>query len=54
VKQPKVLDTTLPKVIEEYLAIHSLISPKLKGRATATDAPSTLLTQLIGVGYEAR
>ncbi len=54
VKEPKVLGITLHKVIEEYLAIHSPISPKLEGRATATDAPATLLTQLNGVGYEFR
>lgn len=54
VKEPKVLGITLHTVIEEYLAVHSPISPKLEGRATATDAPATLLTQLIGVGYEFR
>ena len=54
VMEPKRLGTTLHKVIEEYLAIHSPISPELEGRATATDAPSTLLTQLHGVGYEFR
>ena len=54
VAQPKRLGITLHKVIEEYLAIHSPISPKLEGRATATDAPSTLLTQLPGIGYEFR
>jgi sulfur-oxidizing protein SoxB len=54
VKNPKLLGITLHKVIEEYLAIHSPIAPKLNGRATATDAPSTLLTQLSDVGYEFR
>lgn len=54
VKEPKVLGITLHQVIEEYLAVHSPISPKLEGRATATDAPATLLTQLTGVGYEFR
>jgi hypothetical protein len=54
VKNPKLLGTTLHKTIEEYLAIHSPIAPKLEGRATATDAPATLLTQLSGVGYEFR
>ena len=54
VAQTKRLGITLHKVIEEYLAIHSPISPKLEGRATATDAPSTLLTQLPGIGYEFR
>lgn len=54
VKEPKTLGITLHKVIEEYLGVHSPISPKLEGRATATDAPATLLTQLTGVGYEFR
>lgn len=54
VKEPKVLGITLHQVIEEYLAAHSPISPKLEGRATATDAAATLLTQLTGVGYEFR
>ena len=54
VLEPKRLDITLHKVVEEYLAIHSPIEPKLEGRATATDAPATLLTQLPHVGYEFR
>lgn len=54
VREPKVLGATLHTVIEEYLSIHSPISPMLEGRATATDAPATLLTQLTGVGYEFR
>jgi 2',3'-cyclic-nucleotide 2'-phosphodiesterase (5'-nucleotidase family) len=54
VLEPKRLGITLHKVIEEYLAIHSPIEPKLEGRATATDAPATLLTQLPDVGYEFR
>ena len=51
---PRRLGITLHAIIEEYLAVHSPISPELEGRATATDAPSTLLTQLIDVGYEFR
>lgn len=54
VAAPKKLGFTLHQVIEEYLAKHSPISPKLEGRATATDAPNTLLTQLMGFGYEFR
>jgi 2',3'-cyclic-nucleotide 2'-phosphodiesterase (5'-nucleotidase family) len=54
VEHPTRLGSTLHKVIEEYLAIHSPIAPKLEGRATVTDAPNTLLTQLMGVGYEFR
>lgn len=54
VKEPKRLGATLHSVIEEYLGKHSPISPKLEGRCTATDAPNSLLTQLMGVGYEFR
>lgn len=54
VAQPKKLGSTLHKVIEEYLAKHSPIAPTLEGRATATDAPNALLTQLMGFGYEFR
>jgi S-sulfosulfanyl-L-cysteine sulfohydrolase len=54
VMHPKRLGTTLHRIIEEYLAIHSPISPSLEGRAIATDAPASLLTQLTGVGYEFR
>lgn len=51
---PTRLGITLHKVVEEYLGAESPIAPKLEGRATATDAPNTLLTQLMGVGYEFR
>lgn len=54
VAQPKKLGLTLHQVVEEYLAKHSPIAPKLEGRATATDAPNNLLTQLTGFGYEFR
>ncbi len=54
VKAPKVLGTTLHKIIEEYLAKHSPIAPRLEGRACASDAPADLLTQLSGIGYEFR
>jgi 2',3'-cyclic-nucleotide 2'-phosphodiesterase (5'-nucleotidase family) len=54
VSEPKRLGATLHSVIEEYLKIHSHIAPKLEGRCTATDAPNTLLTQLMGFGYEFR
>ena len=49
---PKLLGTTMHKVIEEYLAKHSPIAPKLEGRAIASDSEANLLTQLQGVGYE--
>jgi len=54
VAEPKRLGATLHSVIQEYLATHSPISPKLEGRVSATDAPNTLLTQLMGFGYEFR
>ena len=54
VKSPKLLDITMHKVIEEYLNAHPFVSPKLEGRATATDFPPTLLTQLQGTTYEFR
>ncbi len=54
VKGPTKLGLTLHSIIEEYLKEHSPIAPKLEGRCTATDAPHTLLTQLMGVGYEFR
>lgn len=54
VKNPKRLGVLMHTVIEEYLAVHSPVSPKLENRATATDQPPTLLTQLQGTTYEFR
>jgi 2',3'-cyclic-nucleotide 2'-phosphodiesterase (5'-nucleotidase family) len=54
VKNPKRLGVLMHAVIEEYLAVHSPVSPKLEMRATATDQPHTLLTQLQGTTYEFR
>ncbi|MBL7888921.1 MAG: 5'-nucleotidase C-terminal domain-containing protein [Bacteroidia bacterium] len=54
VKDPKILTSTLHEIIEEYLKVHSPIAPKIEGRATATDEPQTLLTQLRGTTYEFR
>lgn len=54
VSEPKRIGATLHSIIEEYLKVHSPIAPKLEGRCTATDAPNTLLTQLMGFGYEFR
>lgn len=54
VHDPKRLGVTMHTVIQEYLAVHSPIAPEIEGRCTATDAPNTLLTQLMGVGYEFR
>lgn len=54
VAEPRRLGATLHSIVQEYLAKHSPIAPKLEGRITATDAPNTLLTQLMGFGYEFR
>ncbi|HEX4875812.1 MAG TPA: 5'-nucleotidase C-terminal domain-containing protein [Chitinophagaceae bacterium] len=54
VKNPKKTGILMHAVIEDYLAIHSPVSPKLEKRSTATDQPHTLLTQLQGTTYEFR
>ncbi|MBL0132192.1 MAG: bifunctional metallophosphatase/5'-nucleotidase [Chitinophagaceae bacterium] len=54
VKNPKRTQVLMHDVIEEYLAAKSPVSPKLEQRATATDQPHTLLTQLQGTTYEFR
>jgi S-sulfosulfanyl-L-cysteine sulfohydrolase len=54
VKNPQKTPYLLHDVITEYLKLHSPVSPKIEGRAVATDEPSTLLTQLKGTTYEFR
>jgi hypothetical protein len=54
VKNPKKLTVPMHDVIIEYLKEHSPVEPKIEGRATATDEPRTLLTQLKGTTYEFR
>jgi S-sulfosulfanyl-L-cysteine sulfohydrolase len=55
VKNNHKLGILIHAVIEEYLAKHSPISPKIEGRAIATDASSTLLTQVEGnINYQFR
>lgn len=54
VKKPRRSGVLMHDVIEEYLALHSPVSPRLEQRATATDQPHTLLTQLQGTTYEFR
>lgn len=54
VQRPKRLGDTSHNTIRAYLAAHSPISPQLEGRATATDAPQTLVTQLDGYDYSFR
>jgi hypothetical protein len=38
--------------MKEYLASNSPVTPKPEGNAIILDAPSTLLTQVYGVGYK--
>lgn len=54
VKNPTLIKLTLHDILQEYLKIHSPVAPKIEGRATATDEPDTLLTQLRGYNYEFR
>jgi len=54
VKNPTMLKMFLHDVIEEYLKANSPVAPKLEKRATATDEPHTLLTQLGGTSYQFR
>jgi 2',3'-cyclic-nucleotide 2'-phosphodiesterase (5'-nucleotidase family) len=54
VKDPKKSPFLMHDVIIEYLKEHSPVAPKIEGRATATDEPQTLLTQLKGTTYEFR
>jgi S-sulfosulfanyl-L-cysteine sulfohydrolase len=54
VKNPRITTATLHDVMREYLAKFSPVSPKIEGRIKATDAPSTLLSQLEGYDYEFR
>ena len=54
VKNPQLTTATLHDVMREYLAKFSPVSPKIEGRIKATDAPSTLLSQLEGYDYEFR
>ncbi len=52
VQQPRKLGVLMHDVIEDYLKAHPVVAPVLEGRATATDEPPTLLTQLKGTTYE--
>lgn len=54
VHNPENLHINLHQVIEEYLKAHSPVAPALESRATATDEPDTLLTQLRGYSYQFR
>lgn len=52
VKGAAMLGSNLHSIIEEYLKKNSPVAPVLGKRATATDEPQTLLTQLRGYSYE--
>lgn len=52
VKNPQKSSILMHDVIIDYLKLHSPVSPVIEGRATATDEPKTLLTQLKGTSYE--
>jgi len=54
VKNPKRSPILLHDILIDYLKVHSPVAPVIEGRAIATDAANTLLTQLKGTTYEFR
>jgi 2',3'-cyclic-nucleotide 2'-phosphodiesterase (5'-nucleotidase family) len=54
VGDPHRLEVTVHQVVTEYLAVHSPVSPRVEGRAIATDAPADLLSQVEEAGYQFR
>jgi S-sulfosulfanyl-L-cysteine sulfohydrolase len=52
VKNPRKPGGSLHNIMREYLAAHPVVAPVVEGRVTATDAPSSLLSQLEGYDYE--
>lgn len=52
VKNPRKPGGSLHNIVRSYLSAHPMVAPKIEQRATATDAPSTLLSQLEGYDYE--
>jgi len=52
VANPRTHDVTVHRVLTEYLAAHSPVAPVVDGRAVATDAPSSLLSQVESAGYQ--
>jgi sulfur-oxidizing protein SoxB len=52
IKNPQTTRILMHDIIIDYLKEHSPVAPKIEGRATATDEPPTLLTQLKGTSYE--
>jgi 2',3'-cyclic-nucleotide 2'-phosphodiesterase (5'-nucleotidase family) len=51
VKRTRKTGYKMHDAVEAYLKEFSPVSPKTEGRAVATDAPATLLTQVEGVNY---
>lgn len=47
-------DVTVHEALTEYLATHSPVAPVVEGRAVATDAPWSLLSQVEGTSYRFR
>jgi len=54
VASAKRLDASVHQVLVDYLGSHSPVSPRIEGRAVATDAPATLLSQVEGTSYRFR
>jgi 2',3'-cyclic-nucleotide 2'-phosphodiesterase (5'-nucleotidase family) len=54
VADARTLDLSVHDVLTEYLSTHSPVAPVIEGRAVATDAPATLLSQLEGTSYRFR
>jgi 2',3'-cyclic-nucleotide 2'-phosphodiesterase (5'-nucleotidase family) len=54
VAEPRRHGSTVHQVLTEYLASNSPVSPRIEGRAVATDAPADLLTQVESTSYRFR
>jgi 2',3'-cyclic-nucleotide 2'-phosphodiesterase (5'-nucleotidase family) len=54
VQQTRMHELTMHRVLTEYLAANSPVSPAIEGRALATDAPADLLSQVEGTSYRFR
>ncbi|MGQ0738631.1 MAG: 5'-nucleotidase C-terminal domain-containing protein [Bacteroidota bacterium] len=52
VSNPRKPGFLMHDVVRQYLAGHSPVAPSIEGRATATDVPQELLSQLEGYDYE--
>ena len=54
VANPRRANITMHRILRDYLAAFSPVSPRIEGRITATDAPQNLLSQLEGYDYRFR